>query len=273
MSARVHLLALSALTFAGCGPTTEHKSTQAKPSAHQAPAAESESDAAQATDGAPAQLPTRADAIGPELAAKQAAFNEKADATKKADYARGIEELEASGVLDAAKNVGDQAPEFELKDATGKSVKLAELLGAGPVVLVWYRGGWCPYCNITLKGYGRRASEFKDKGATLVAISPELPDNSLDTQQKHELDFLVLSDTGNEVADDYGIRFELPDYVAKHYNDAFDLEKYNGDTSNTLPLAATYVIDQSGKIRWAFLSADYKQRAEPADVLAALDEL
>ena len=185
-------------------------------------------------------------------------------------YEQGIEEVRKSGVTDKALKVGDRAPDFELPDASGKKVKLSELLARGPVVVTWYRGGWCPYCNIALRGFQKRLPEIRAAGASLVAISPETPDNSLSTAEKNHLDFEVLSDRGNKVAHAYGVAYKIPQVIAEQFKGRLDLAKYNGDDSGTLPLGATYVIDREGIIRYAFVDADYRKRAEPSDVLAAL---
>ncbi|MEM6265569.1 MAG: peroxiredoxin-like family protein [Bacteroidota bacterium] len=199
-------------------------------------------------------------------------------ATKASDeiktlYNEGIEAVVESGIYDLAKKEGDQAPNFSLNNATGKQVKLSKLLQQGPVVLTWYRGGWCPYCNLTLRFLQQSLPEFQAEGATLVALTPELPDRSLSTSEKHELEFEVLSDVGNEVARNYGIVFKLTPEVAEAYQHAFDLHAYNGDESDELPLAATYVIDQKGMIQYAFLDAEYRNRAEPTDIIATLKSL
>jgi peroxiredoxin len=169
--------------------------------------------------------------------------------------------------------MGDQAPNFTLTNQTGEEVSLEALLEQGPVVLLWYRGGWCPYCNLTLAAYQERLDDIRAAGATLVALTPELPDRSIGTAEKEGLDFQVLSDVGNEVAREYGVVFELTEGVQASYEKAFGLSEVNGDDSGELPLAATYVIDQSGTIRWAFLDADYRNRAEPGDVVAVLEGL
>jgi peroxiredoxin len=188
-------------------------------------------------------------------------------------YEQGIEEVRKSGVVDKALKVGDRAPDFELPDATGNKVKLLELLARGPVIVTWYRGGWCPYCNIALRGFHKRLPEIRSAGASLVAISPETPDNSLSTAEKNHLDFDVLSDRGNKVARAYGVAYKLPKVVADQFKGRLDLAKFNGDESGELPLGVTYVIDRDGIIRYAFVNADYRKRAEPSDVLAALRNL
>lgn len=192
---------------------------------------------------------------------------------KKRIYADGISSVQNSGVLDSALKVGDKAPNFTLKNALNKSVSLYNELKNGPVVLTWYRGGWCPYCNITLHALQEKLPEFKQEDATLLALTPELPDNSLSTSEKHSLEFTVLSDIENLIGKQYGVVYTLTDGVASIYNAGFGLNEVNGDTSNELPLAATYVIDTNGIITYAFLDADYTQRAEPSEILSALKQL
>jgi peroxiredoxin len=201
-------------------------------------------------------------------------FRDKSSRNSPADriraYEQGIEEVRKSGVTDKALKVGDRAPDFELPDASGKKVKLSELIARGPVVVTWYRGGWCPYCNIALRGFHKSLPEIRAAGASLVAISPETPDNSLSTAEKNHLDFEVLSDRGNKVAHAYGVAYKIPRVIAEQFKGRLDLAKHNGDDSGTLPLGATYVIDREGIIRYAFVDPDYRKRAEPSDVVAAL---
>lgn len=211
--------------------------------------------------------------LAAKLAARKQDFITRAPVDTARVYDEGVETVRKTGIELDAKNVGDTAPGFSLPNATGQTVRLAELLEDGPVVLTWYRGGWCPYCNIALRDLQERLPEFERLGATLVAVSPELPDKSLDTQEKNELEFVVLSDEGNRVAGAYGIAFKLPEPVVDKFRGRLDIPAYNGDESWSLPLAATYVIDRSGTIRWAFVDADYRNRAEPADVLEALRDL
>ena len=201
-----------------------------------------------------------------QLEARKTDFNSKADENIKRIFKDGLDAVAESGVVESAKNVGDMAPEFTLKNALGNDVSLKEYLAKGPVVLIWYRGGWCPYCNLTLHAMQEELPNFTAAGASLIALTPELPDQSISTAEKHELEFEVLSDVGNKVAREYGVVFKLIDDVAKIYNEKFDLNGYNGDDSNELPLAATYIINTDGKIEYAFLDADYRKRAEPSEI-------
>ncbi len=207
------------------------------------------------------------------LNTKIAAFELKATDEKKRIYAEGIADVATSGILKSAKQVGDQAPDFSLQNALGENVSLSDYLKKGPVVLTWYRGGWCPYCNITLHALQEELPNFQAAGANLLALTPEVPDKSLSTKEKNDLQFEVLSDVGNDVAREYGIVFKLIPEVADSYQASFDLHSYNGDESDELPLAATYIIDQQGVIRYSFLHPDYRHRAEPEDILNALKGL
>ncbi|CAM2995556.1 peroxiredoxin-like family protein [Flavobacterium frigoris] len=201
------------------------------------------------------------------------AWEAKAPEQIKEIYAEGIADVTRQNVVVNAKKNHDIVPNFILTNATGKEVQLSDYLKKGPVVLTWYRGGWCPYCNMTLHYLQEQLPNIQLKGANLLALTPELPDKSMSTVEKHELQFEVLSDVGNKVAKEYGIVFKLTDAVADTYQKGFDLHGFNGDESDELPLAATYVIDQNGVIVYTFLDAEYRNRAEAKDILAALDSL
>ncbi|MFJ9155011.1 peroxiredoxin-like family protein [Streptomyces sp. NPDC102270] len=187
---------------------------------------------------------------------------------------RASQELADSGQADRALTVGAQAPRFNLPSATGQTVALDDLLNDGPVVLTFYRGAWCPYCNIALRSLQEHHEAMTARGARLVAVSPQIPDESLTLTEKHDLAFDVLSDIGSETAKQYGLAFGLPDDLAAVYDKlGFDLQRVNDGHPRTLPLPATYVIDRDGTIRWAFVDTDYTTRAEPADIIATLDTL
>jgi peroxiredoxin len=187
---------------------------------------------------------------------------------------RAAKELAESGQAELALGVGAQAPRFSLPSATGQDVALEELLAQGPVVLSFYRGAWCPYCNLALRALQQHQGDITARGAQLVAVSPQLPGEAVAVTGKHQLTFTILSDVGSDVAKQYGLTFDLPEDLAAVYDRlGFELERVNGGHGRTLPLPATYVIDRGGEIRWAFADTDYTTRAEPAGILAALDAL
>ena len=185
-----------------------------------------------------------------------------------------VESLAASGIADRSAREGSAAPEFSLPNAHGAPVRSEALWGEGPAVVSFYRGGWCPYCNIELRALQQRLPELEALGARLVAITPETPDNALTTQEKNEIAFEVLSDSGNRVASAFGLTFRVPDAVNDLYRNRFgiDLQASNGEASQTLPLPATFVIGKGGRVLKAFVDADYTRRAEPDEIVAALKE-
>jgi peroxiredoxin len=169
--------------------------------------------------------------------------------------------------------VGALAPGFELPDQAGRATALSQLLSRGPVVLVFYRGAWCPYCNLQLRAFQSCVDEITDLGAALVAISPQTPDTSSDFASEQGFVFTVLSDAGNQVARRYGLVYELaPEAVTGMREGGLDLYAYNGDETWTLPASATFVIDGNGRILFESVAADYRWRVGPEEVLAALSE-
>ena len=183
-------------------------------------------------------------------------------------------ELSESGIVNNSLKVGDMAPDFSLPDPTGKTVQLSELLTNCPVVINFYRGQWCPYCNLEIRAFQQLLPAFQQANAQVIAISPELPDNSLSITEKHALAFPVLSEIGNTVARSYGLVFALAESLRPLYKGfGIDIPASNGDDTYELSVPATYVIDESGTIRYAYAEADYTLRAEPTEVLAAVKAL
>jgi peroxiredoxin len=209
-----------------------------------------------------------------ELAAFKAEFSRTAPAGRAALYEAKIEELRADFASEKAVSVDEIAPNFTLPDAAGKSVTLNDLLRSGPVVLTFYRGGWCPYCNIQLRAYQSVLPRIAALGGRLVAVSPQLPDNSLDTVTKNALTFDVLSDVGNKVARSYGLVYSLADEIRsalRSNNKA--LPSINGDESWELPVPATYVIARDRRVALAYIEVDYRKRLEPEALLTCLRSL
>lgn len=205
-----------------------------------------------------------------DLNKKKEEIEAKASAEKMRIYGEGLQDVIDNKIVENALQVGDTAINFTLKNAVGKDVTLYDELEKGPVILMWYRGGWCPYCNLTLHHMQASLSEFQKYDANLLALTPEVPDNSISTKEKHDLKFEVLNDLDNTIAGKYKVVFSLTEGVADIYEKNFELSRYNGNTKAQLPLAATYIIGRDKVIKYAFLDADYKKRAEPADIVEFL---
>jgi len=188
---------------------------------------------------------------------------------------RATAELIASGAARHALKAGDTAPAFVLPDPDGQLVSSPALLKDGPLVVTFYRGVWCPYCNFDLQALQEALPQLAGQGAKLVAISPQLPVNSRRSQRENNLSFPILSDAGNEVAASFGLRFKMPDYLIELYRDVFknDLASTNGDPSWTLPMPARYVIGTDGTIAYAEVNPDYTRRPDPSELLPALEKL
>jgi peroxiredoxin len=186
----------------------------------------------------------------------------------------GITAVQSSGVAERSLRAGQQAPNFTLPDAAGRPVMLSQLLANGPVVLVFYRGNWCPYCNVQLRAYSQALEKFRAHGATLLAVSPQTPELTRLTAEEKDLQFPVLSDARNAVARQYGLPYQVGEAVYQTLHGVgIDLAAFNGDASGELPLTGTFVIGQDGRIAWAHVDANFKQRPDPALVLAALAKL
>ncbi|OZB96244.1 peroxiredoxin-like family protein [Paenibacillus sp. XY044] len=182
-------------------------------------------------------------------------------------FERSIEDLRTSGAARGLK-VGDDAPDFTLSNQTGDSVTLSEELAHGPVILTFYRGEWCPFCNLELRAYQQLLDRIHEAGARLLAVSPQTPDHSLSIQEKNGLGYHVLSDLHNKVAEKYQLTFRLAEDVQQVYQSiGIALDQFNDDDSWELPVPATYVIDPQGVIRFASVDPDYRTRAEPEDVV------
>jgi peroxiredoxin len=184
---------------------------------------------------------------------------------------RATSELIASGAAAKALKAGDHAPSFVLNDADGRPVAAANLLSEGPIVVSFYRGVWCPYCNMELQALQGALPSFRELGAQLVAISPQNAVNSRKSIRTNGLEFPILSDPGNETAAAFGLRFKLPDYLVELYKSLKnELPAFNGDASWTLPMPGRFVIGQDGVILYAEVNPDYTRRPEPEDMLPAL---
>jgi peroxiredoxin len=190
-------------------------------------------------------------------------------------FDRDVEKMVREGIPADAVKVGDQVEPFTLDDATGNAVALDDLVKAGPAVIVFYRGGWCPYCNMALRTYQRELlPELDAFGARLVAVSPQTPDGSLSTAEKAELTFTVLSDPGSRVAQTLGIVFgQTDDVLAAQRELGLDLAKVNAEGSINLPRPTVLILDQDRTVRFVDIQPDFTARTEVPDILAALAEV
>ena len=209
-----------------------------------------------------------------ELAATYEGFHRDAPA----EVSRAIKSTAAHFAktydVTAAIEIDTEFPKFSLQNAVGKLVSREELLSHGPFLMVFYRGEWCPYCNVQLQHLQRNVDKMTAKGVTLVAVSPELPNQSLNTTEKHDLKFQVLSDVGNKLARQLGIVWAQPDELRGVFSVAgVDLKARNGDDSFEVPVPATFLVDQKGVVRNKFIDSDYTKRLEPATALEWMDIL
>jgi len=187
---------------------------------------------------------------------------------------RATKELIASGAAQRALKVGDRAPLFTLKDTEGNQVSLSALLADGPLVVSFYRGVWCPYCNMELQALEAARPEFERLGAKLIAISPQTPVNSRKSVRENKLNFPILSDTNNDVANAFGLKFALQDYLIELYKSLKnDLPSFNGDPSWTLPMPGRFVIAPDRTIVYAEVNPDYTLRPEPETMIPALKKV
>ena len=185
-----------------------------------------------------------------------------------------IDNLVFSGLAKRAIRAGDHAPDFTLRDRDGSAVSSIDLLKRGPVVLVFYRGRWCPYCNVDLHAIEEVAEELRSNGASVLAISPQSPYESRATEQAYRLSFPSLVDRGGRVARAFGLRWKLsPELRAAELESGLDLAVVNGESSWTLAMPARYVIGPRGIVEYADISADYTRRGEPNELLPVLSQI
>jgi peroxiredoxin len=190
-------------------------------------------------------------------------------------FNRSIDAMLAEGLRADTIGVGDQLENFTLDDASGQATSLEEILEKGPAVIVFYRGGWCPYCNLALRTYQRDLMPQLDQfGAQLVAISPQTPDQSLSTKEKAQLEFTVLSDPGSRIAERTGIAFQQSEEVlAAQRQLGLELVDVNAEGATRLPRPTVLIVDPTRAARFVDVQPDYTSRTEVKDILSALSDL
>ncbi|MEW9699521.1 peroxiredoxin family protein [Paenibacillus sp. SI8] len=209
-----------------------------------------------------------------QLEQTKAGFTAKVPVEAQVEILRHIKEQQQSGIVFGLKE-GDKAPNFSLSNQVGEQVTLYDELAKSPVVLAFYRGSWCPFCNVQLRAYQQVLSEIQEHGGQLIAVSPQTPDSSLSQQEKESLTFEVLSDPNGLVADSYNILFELPDYLQNTFINTLkrNLAEFNKSDRWVLPVPATYIIDKEGIVRHAYVNPDFMERMEPQDIIDQLKKL
>ncbi len=192
-------------------------------------------------------------------------------AERLATMDRAVEELVRSGLAERTLKAGDRAPSFELPDGDGMLWRSEELLHSGPLVIVFYRGRWCAYCNTQLLALQEIHKQIAAAGASIVAISPQTQKHSYMTRDMHKLRFPVLSDQGNRVARTFGLVYRVSPELQTMYEGIFTkLPGYNGDQTWELPLAATYIVQPERTISWARMDADWRKRPEPEEIVKTI---
>jgi len=182
--------------------------------------------------------------------------------------------LQERNLAEQAVSVGDNFPTFSLPDSRGEVHSLQETLEKGPVIVSFFRGGWCPYCVLELKALRDIVNDLPALKATLIAITPETPENIADTVSRNELNFVVVSDHNNQLAKQCGLVFTVPEDLLTEYKKlGIDISSNNGEEQAELPIPATYILDQQGVIRFAFVEEDYISRAEPSHLVMVLQSL
>lgn len=188
-------------------------------------------------------------------------------------FQRGIDDIRASGIAEQALQVGDTVPPFELQEAHGKMISLERLTFGGLAVLSFYRGGWCPYCNLELQGLQDIVPELQRYRIGLAAISPEWPDSATSTKTRNKLRYYLLSDNDNKVARTFGLVHQQSPEVEKVLSEMIDIKAYNGLDKWDLPLPATYIIDSALVVRWVFVDPDYRKRAETTELIKTIEDI
>ena len=186
-------------------------------------------------------------------------------------FGKSIEDIKTKNIEEKSIKIGEIMPNFSLKNAKNEIVNSFDILKKGKMIIAFYRGSWCPYCNLELKALQEKITQLNEKKATLVAISPQSPDKSLTVIEKHHLTFEVITDKDNIFAKQLGIAFELQDFVLPYYHAlGIDLSSFNENDDNSLPIPAVFVVDESGEIIYTFKDVNYMNRIDIDELLKTL---
>lgn len=198
---------------------------------------------------------------------------------KNPEFMKGVDDIiNEAKAFQKGKNaikIGEKAPSFELPNPLGKQIQLFDVLSKGPVIITFYRGSWCPYCNLQLRALQDKLKDIHQLGATLVAISPEVPDSSMTKSEISNMEFTVLSDQDAKVASQYGVVWEIPEFLLNHMqiDRNLDLKKINNGNDRILPIPATFIVGSDGIVKWNYVNVDYRTRSEPDEIIEILKNL
>ncbi|MDN5422440.1 MAG: AhpC/TSA family protein [Chryseobacterium sp.] len=186
-------------------------------------------------------------------------------------FQKSIEELKTSNLEKNSLKIGDKMPEFSLPNTVGQMISSREILKKEKMILTFYRGNWCPYCNLELRSLQENLSLIKNKNSFLAAVSPQTLHYSKTTVEENDLGFDVLTDAGNAFAKKLGIVFQLPDFLLPYYESlGIDLTEFNGNEDNMLPIPAVFVVDRNGYIIFRFLDVNYMNRLDIEELIKVL---
>ena len=212
-------------------------------------------------------------ALGEALSQQKKTFSQKMPKDVVDLYENNIKELKATGLDKQALNVGQKVPDVSVV-LDGKTIPLSRIYGVGPLVLKFYRGGWCPYCMTELKHYEKMNADFKKNGAQIIALAPDTANEIRNTKTKNSLSYDVVADDHHVIARKFGLVYKVdPKVVENLKKSGIDLSVYQGHSEHELSIPATYVINKDGRVEFAYVDADWRQRAEPSTVLDAVKAL
>ena len=216
----------------------------------------------------------QAETLKEKLDIRSQASSKKMPDEIKAVMKKGLQDLKDSGIEKRTLKVGKTLPSFSLKDARGIITPIKNIYSKGPLVITFYRGHWCTYCQLELKEYEILKSEFEKAGATIIALAPDKWNLIKKTKEKLNLSFDIFRDENNNIAKRMGLAFALDSDTLRIYKKfGINLEESQGNSNNELPMPGTYVVDRLGIVRFSYADPDYKKRAEPSEVLKVVQSL
>lgn len=216
---------------------------------------------------------TGSSSLGEALSQRKKTFMEKMPKEVIDLYEKNINDIKASGLTKKALGVGDKVPDVSVS-LDGKQVPLSKIYGVGPVVLKFYRGGWCPYCMLELKHYETANKDFRAAGSQIIALAPDTAAEIRKTKTQNSLSYDIVGDDHQAIARKFGLVYKVDDKIVQSLKSrGIDLSVYQGHNDLELAIPATYVVGKDGRVEFAYVEADYRLRAEPSVVLKAVQSV